>query len=37
MVVHSQTFPIMSSKPNPLAGNLPTGEVPTQPNAPSLR
>ena len=42
VVVHSQTLPIMSSRPKPLGGNVPTGEVPTQrevppPWAPSLR
>src|SRR5882757_11095833 len=37
VVVHSHTLPIMSSRPNPFGGNAPTGEVPTQPSAPSLR
>ena len=37
VVVHSQTLPIMSTIPNPLGGNVPTGEVPIQPSAPSFR
>ena len=37
VVVHSHTLPIMSRSPKPLGGNVPIGEVPTQPSAPSLR
>src|SRR5262249_45362460 len=37
VVVHSQTLPIMSTSPNPFCGKMPTGEVPNQPAAPSLR
>ena len=42
VVVHYQTLPIMSIRPNPFAGKVPTGEVPIQrwlsnPSAPSLR
>jgi len=37
VVVHSHTLPIMSTSPKSLGGNAPTGEVPTQPSAPSLR
>jgi len=37
VAVHSHTLPIMSTRPNPLGGNVPTGDVPTQPRAPSLR
>ena len=37
VVVHYHTLPIMSTRPKPLAGKVPTGEVPTQPWAPSLR
>jgi hypothetical protein len=28
-VIHSHTLPVMSTRPNPLGGNVPTGEVPT--------
>ena len=31
--VHSQTLPAMSSKPKPLAGKLPTGDVKTKPSS----
>lgn len=37
MRVHSQTLPIMSTRPNAFGGNVPTGEVRDQPAAPSLR
>src|SRR5215217_6053632 len=37
VVVYSQTLPIISTSPNSLGGKVPTGEVPTQPSAPSLR
>src|ERR1700754_5112606 len=37
VVVHSHTLPIMSTRPNPFEGNVPTGDVPTQPSAPTLR
>ena len=30
VVVHSHTLPIMSIRPNPFAGKVPTGEVPVQ-------
>src|ERR1700761_675747 len=36
VAVHSQTLPIMSTRPNPLGGKVPTGDVPTHPSAPSL-
>src|ERR1700756_3332988 len=37
VAVHSHTLPIRSTRPNPLGGNVPPGDVPTQPRAPSLR
>ncbi len=37
VVVHSHTLPIMSRSPYPFGGNVPTGEVPDHPSAPSLR
>jgi hypothetical protein len=37
VVVHSHTLPIMSTNPKPFGANVPTGDVPRQPSAPSLR
>ena len=37
VVVHSHTLPIMSKSPKAFGAKVPTGDVPTQPRAPSLR
>src|ERR1700754_4848428 len=37
LVVHSHTLPIMSTSPYPFGGQVPTGDVPIQPSAPSFR
>src|SRR4029079_4427387 len=31
--VHSQTLPVMSKRPKPFGGKLPTGEVPSKPSS----